>query len=105
MNNIIKTDFETIKEHRGEIRKIAKGVDVLNITSKKGSRRADHFHKFSSHLCKLLFGKMLYFERPANSQIKPIKLEINPGDYFYSKNMVEHSMIFLENSNDIYKCS
>ena len=96
--NIIKTNFETIKDERGEIKKIAQNVDVLNIFSKKGTKRAAHYHKNSSHLCKLLNGKMFYYERPACSGTKPIKIEISPGDYFFSGPMLEHLMSFTEDS-------
>lgn len=96
--DIIKNNFETIADERGAIKKIAIAVDVLNITSKKGSKRAAHYHKFSSHLCRLLTGKMLYYERAALSNERPTKIEINPGDYFFTDKQVEHLMVFLEDS-------
>ncbi len=102
MNEIIKTNFEIIKDDRGEIKKIAENVDVLSIFSYKGKKRASHYHLLSSHLCKLLSGKMLYYERPANSNIKPIKLEINPGDYFFTGKLLEHLMVFIEDS--VFDC-
>lgn len=93
-----KTDFKVFSDERGEIRTIAQGVDVLNITSKKGSKRAAHYHKYSSHLCKLHNGKMFYYERPAGYNVRPKKIEINPGDYFYTGEKIEHLMVFIEDS-------
>ena len=96
--DVIKRDFETIKDDRGYIKKIAQNVDVLNIFSKKGSRRAAHYHRSSSHLSCLNSGKMFYFERPANSNVKPLKIIISPGDYFFTGARQEHLMVFLEDS-------
>ena len=101
-HHIIREMFETYCDERGEIKKIAQNVDVLNISSKKNSKRAAHYHKSSSHLCKLLSGKMLYYERKALSKDLPIKLEINPGQYFYTGPKIEHLMVFLEDS--IFDC-
>jgi hypothetical protein len=96
--SIIRNQFKTYTDERGDIQTIAQNVDVLNITSKKGSKRAAHYHKFSSHLCKLNYGEISYYERPATSQEKPIKVTINPGDYFFSDKMVEHLMKFEDDS-------
>lgn len=103
---IIRNKFETIKDERGEIRKIAQNVDVLQIVSLKGSRRAAHYHKKTAHLCKLLSGSMTYYEREVIytelAIVKPTKLEIKPGDYFYTGPCKEHLMVFNEDS--IFDC-
>ena len=101
-SNIIKIDFESIKDERGEIRRIAQNVDVLRITSVKGSKRASHRHLHSSHLCVLLSGSMTYYEKPVGQNIKPIKLKINPGDYFYTGKQIDHLMLFDEDS--VFDC-
>ena len=103
MSIISQFSFENIDEPRGYIRKIAKDVDVLEIFSRKGSIRADHYHLESSHLCKLLSGSMLYFARPAfRAYLKPTKWEIKAGDYFFTDKLIEHQMCFLEDS--IFLC-
>lgn len=94
--------FEIIEDNRGKIIKIAKNVDVLRITSKKNTKRASHYHKKSSHICVLISGEMLYYERPTDSNIKPIKIKIKPGDYFITKNMIDHLMVF--NKDSIFDC-
>ncbi len=100
--DIIKNDFETIKDERGEIRKIAQNVDVLQIVSLKGSRRASHYHKTSSHLCVLLSGSMTYYEKPSNQSIRPTKIKIEPGYYFYTGPQIDHLMVFEADS--IFDC-
>lgn len=99
---VIQKDFETIKDDRGEIIKVAQNVDVLRITSKKGTKRAAHWHKHSSHLCLLVSGKMSYYERKVGLDARPIKVEINPNDYFFTGPQIEHLMVFEEDS--VFDC-
>lgn len=72
------------------------------ITSKKGTRRADHYHWRGNHLCVLLTGKLVYKWRPVSflpgSGEEPQAVTILPGMAFFSPPMVEHSMEFLEDS-------
>ena len=100
--NIIQNNFETISDERGDIIKIAKNVDVLRIISKKGSIRASHYHIHSSHLCSLLSGSMYYYERDVGSDISPVRLYVKPREYFFTGNMKEHLMVFLEDS--VFDC-
>ena len=68
------------------------------ITSKAGTRRADHFHLTGNHLCFLLTGRLLYKWRDVGDINGPRQVIITPGKAFYSPSMVEHSMLFLEDS-------
>ena len=98
---IKQTEFEIVgdlNDPRGQIKKIAQNVDVLNITSAAGTKRAAHYHRQSSHLCRLNKGKMHYYERLAGSQECPKLVVINPGDYFFTGPVTEHLMSFVENS-------
>ena len=72
--NIIKTEFLTNSDHRGNNKLIAQNVDVLRITSKNGSKHGAHYHLTGSHLCVVISGSLIYYERPVNSNIKPTKL-------------------------------
>lgn len=103
MNNIVKVDFEVLNEDaRGEIISIAKNVDVLRIFSNKGSKRAMHYHKKSSHLCVLLSGAMTYIGKPTKKNVKPTIVKIKPGDYFFTDKMVDHLMVFTKDS--VFDC-
>lgn len=101
-------DFvDVISDSRGKIVRIASGVDVLRITSLAGTKRAAHYHKESCHWCVLISGSMTYYERPEFSSNKPTKYEIKkyeikPGNYFYTGPMVEHLMVFNEDS--VFDC-
>ena len=68
------------------------------ITSKAGTRRADHYHRVGNHLCYLISGKLIYRWRPHGSNAEPEALVINPGESFYSPEMTDHSMEFVEDS-------
>lgn len=75
---------------------------VLFITSKKGSIRANHYHKKDSHFSYLLSGSMEYTEQPVDSSGKPYGRKetviLRAGDMVYSAPMVIHAMRFLEDS-------
>jgi quercetin dioxygenase-like cupin family protein len=89
------------QDDRGDIQTVVEGKpfsSVLKITSKKGSVRANHYHKDDYHYCILESGKMEYYERPVGSQTPPVKVLIEPGQVFYTRPMVEHAMKFLEDS-------
>ena len=71
----------------------------LYITSKKGTERANHYHKKDAHFVYCLSGKFKYSEK--NMKIKNSRLEsviLNPGDLVLSEPMYAHSMEFLEDT-------
>lgn len=75
---------------------------VLLITSKKGSVRANHYHKTDSHYSYVLSGKMEYTEQPiskeGNTESKKESAILEAGDMVFSAPMVAHAMKFLEDS-------
>lgn len=90
-------------DDRGAISKILDepGVvvkSILRLTSKKGSVRANHFHKKDSHYCYVVSGSMEYFERPVGSADAPSPVIVAAGDMVYTPPMHEHAMRFLEDS-------
>ena len=97
---IIKSieDFVSHKDDRGEIINVAQDCDVLHIYSKKGVERANHWHKTTSHLCLLIYGRMEYYERQVGTELKPAKLIIDSSALFYTGPQLEHTMYFLEPS-------
>ena len=68
------------------------------IESKKGSIRANHYHKVDWHYCYIISGSIEYYYRPTNSDKEPIKILINAGQVFYTPPMVEHAMVFPEDT-------
>lgn len=88
-------------DERGIIDRLGEGPwqSVLRITSKKGTVRANHYHKYDSHLCFLERGKIRYVYRQANDERAPVQeITVKPGQLFYTPPMVAHAMHFLEDS-------
>ena len=64
------------------------------ITSKKGSVRANHYHRTDWHFCYVQEGELEYFHRPHGSDEEPEKLIFIRGDLFFTGPMVDHAMVF-----------
>lgn len=72
---------------------------VLYITSKKGTERANHYHKTDYHYVYCLSGKFRYSEKDMNKADAPLESVIlEPGDLVLSSPMMAHSMEFLEDT-------
>ncbi len=97
----IKPEF---KDDRGYISRIVDTDEyplraVLYITSKKGTVRANHYHKKDAHFVYCLTGKFRYSEKnmkKKNSKIESVILK--PGDVVLSKPGIAHAMEFLEDT-------
>lgn len=97
----IKPEFE---DDRGYISRLVDTDEyplraVLYITSKKGSVRANHFHKKDAHFVYCLSGKFKYSEKVASNKSSPVESVIlKPGDLVLSKPGIIHAMEFLEDT-------
>jgi quercetin dioxygenase-like cupin family protein len=68
------------------------------ITSKKGTVRANHYHHTDWHYCYLIKGAIDYYHRPVGDRRPPLLTQIKEGDTFFTPPMVEHAMVFSEDS-------
>jgi quercetin dioxygenase-like cupin family protein len=68
------------------------------ITSKKDTVRANHFHRTDWHYCYVLSGSIDYYHRPQGSDAEPEKMHIRTGQMFFTPPMVEHAMMFPEDT-------
>lgn len=89
------------KDERGEMSYLLDGKQKINgallITCKKGSIRANHYHKKDTHYSYMLKGKMEYtYQKVRGDQKKTII--VKEGDMVVSPPMVIHAMRFLEDS-------
>ena len=87
-------------DSRGEIQPL---VDLpmescVLIRSKKGSVRANHYHRTDWHFCYVLSGSIEYYERPHGSTGKPKKVVVKTGELFFTPPMVDHAMVFPEDT-------
>lgn len=72
---------------------------ILVITSKKGSVRANHYHKKEFHYIYCVSGKFKYSEKNANKTgAKTSSVVLVQGDLVLTKPMVIHSMEFIADS-------
>jgi quercetin dioxygenase-like cupin family protein len=101
MKNKIKYEHKTgktFKDTRGWLKKILDGnfSSCIEVFSKKGTIRANHYHKKDKHFIYVISGKILYFykDRKKNSKVK-IK-RMNKGDLFFTPAMQEHMAYFLK---------
>lgn len=68
------------------------------ITSRKGTVRANHYHKTDWHYCFVVKGSIDYFHRPVGSIEEPKKISIRQGQLFFTPPMVEHAMVFTDDT-------
>lgn len=90
-------------DKRGEMSNLLpakiKIASALLITSKKGSIRANHYHKKDEHYTFLLKGKMKYTYSPVNQKNKQKKtFLVTEGEIVYTPSMTAHAIKFLEDS-------
>ncbi len=85
---------------RGEIQPL---VDLMMrsavmIESKKGSLRANHYHKTDWHYCYVLSGAIEYYHRPTGSAEEPECLIVKDGEMVFTPPMIDHGMKFPEDT-------
>jgi dTDP-4-dehydrorhamnose 3,5-epimerase-like enzyme len=71
---------------------------VADISSVRGSVRANHYHRTDWHYALVSSGKVAYFERAIGSTDIPTHRIYGPGQMFFTPPMREHAMLFLEDS-------
>ena len=91
---------DAFTDDRGEILPL---VDLpmrsaVMISSKKGTVRANHYHKTDWHFCLVISGSIEYFHRPHGSQAEPEKVLISQGQQFFTPPMGDHAMVFPEDT-------
>lgn len=87
-------------DSRGSIQPLVDAAmeSCVLISSKKGSVRANHFHQTDWHYCYVLSGSIDYYHRPQGSKAKPERVQISAGQMFFTPPMVEHAMVFPEDT-------
>lgn len=69
------------------------------INSKKGTVRANHYHKTDWHYCYVVKGEIEYHHRPHGSTA-PVQIDIfREGDEFFTGPNIDHAMVFLKDTS------
>lgn len=87
-------------DERGAIQPLvdAKIQSAVLITSKRGARRANHYHKTDWHYCYVLQGAIEYFYRAHGSPAPPDRVLVPAGSMMFTPPMVDHAMKFPEDT-------
>ena len=85
---------------RGEIQPLVDMMmeSAVMIESKKGSLRANHYHKTDWHYCYVISGAIDYYHRLTGSTSSPETMTIKQGEMVFTPPMVDHGMTFPEDT-------
>ena len=91
---------ESFTDERGEIIPL---VDLpmksaVMISSRKGTVRANHYHQTDWHFCYVVKGRIEYHHRPHGSDAPAETVVIEQGQLFFTPPMVDHAMVFLDDT-------
>ena len=68
------------------------------IESKKGTLRANHYHKTDWHYCYVISGCIEYYHRPTGRSEEPECVVARAGEMVFTAPMVDHGMVFPEDT-------
>ena len=87
-------------DDRGYIQPLVEAVmsSALMIYSKKGTVRANHYHRTDWHYCYVLSGTMEYYYRPTGSKEPPERVIVKAGQMVFTPPMIDHAMKFPEDT-------
>jgi len=84
-------------DSRGSIQNLFEAGDgeehaggVAVIRSREGAVRSEHWHRTDHHWLHVLSGHIIYEWRPAMSNEEPRRIEIAPGETFFTPSHVWH---------------
>ena len=92
---------KVFKDERGYLLKILdKGFSsCIEIFSKKGSIRANHYHRKDEHFCYVLKGEILFFYRNRKKGSKLNYKIMKKGDLFFTTFEQDHMAYFLKTTH------
>ena len=92
---------KVFKDERGYLLKILdKGFSsCIEIFSKKGSIRANHYHKKDEHFCYILKGEILFFYRNRKKGSKLNYKIMKKGDLFFTTYDQDHLAYFIKTTH------
>ncbi len=92
---------KTFKDKRGWLKKILDGnfSSCIEVYSKKGSIRANHYHKKDKHFIYVINGEILYFYKDRKKRAKTKFKIMKKNDLFFTPAMQEHMAYFTKNTH------
>ncbi len=100
LNDPIVTLDTPFVDDRGAIYPIVDAVmeSCVIISSKKGTVRANHYHKTDWHYCYVMEGEIQYHWRATGDSSEPRVVTIEKGQCFFTPPMVDHAMVFSKDT-------
>jgi len=101
--NPIVPEERSFTNENGSLRNLVYGAfgGATIIDSAPNSIRSNHYHKTDWHYLTVVEGLVLYYWRPAGSQMDPEMVTIRAGQTFFTPPMVEHAVRSLNNTRMI----
>jgi dTDP-4-dehydrorhamnose 3,5-epimerase-like enzyme len=98
-NGVVKLEKPFV-DARGEIQPLVDMMmeSAVMIKSKKGSLRANHYHKTDWHYCYIISGAINYHHRPTGSTEIPEVMAVKQGEMVFTPPLVDHGMTFPEDT-------
>ena len=89
------------KDKRGSLLKVIDKdfSSCIEIFSKKGSIRANHYHRKDEHYAYIIEGKILFIYRNRKKKAKLNYKVMKKGDLFFTTYMQDHIAYFLSNTH------
>ena len=100
--NEVKIKLEKpFEDERGRIQPLVDFTmkSCVLISSKKGTIRANHYHKTDWHFCYVLEGEIDYYHRKVGDKEDPKLEKIKKDELFFTPPMVEHAMVFHKDTS------
>ena len=92
---------KTFRDKRGWLKKILDGnfSSCIEVYSKKGTIRANHYHKKDKHSIYIISGEILYFHKDVTKNAKTKASLMKKNDLFFTPMMQEHMAYFTKNTH------
>ena len=89
------------KDKRGTLQKILDGnfSSCIEVYSKKGTTRANHYHKKDKHFMYIISGELLYSYKDRKKGAKVKIKKMKTGDLFFTPAMQEHMTYFSKKTH------
>ena len=89
------------KDKRGSLKKILEGEfsSCIEVYSKKGTTRANHYHKKDKHFRYRMSGEILYSDKDRKIGSKVRIKKMKKGDLFFTPAMQEHMAFFIKDTH------
>ncbi len=100
-SKFIQKPGKLIKDNRGSLQNIITGnfASCMEIFSKKGTIRSNHYHKKDSHYIYIVKGEILWAYKKIHKDSKITLKKLKKGSLFFTPPMQEHFAYFIKDSH------